>query len=150
MATQPYADGTTTATYRDASEAGRARRAYADVGAQIFLWIAWVAAFGVWAFFMSVDVGIVRAIQAGGHNTLMGGVDAGGAGFVLMDVVGGLVVLGVAIAYGAARWATRDRSRDPMTEAATAEIYDAAERGVPPYGAPGTRGDDPVDGYRPA
>lgn len=125
-------DGTTTYRNDYAADGARVRPGerlpYRDVGAQIFLWIAWVLAFAFWAFFMMVDWGIVRDVMAGGPGTVLGGVDFGGGGFVMMSVVG-VIVLGVAIAYGAARWATRDRSKDAMTEASTAALYDSIERG---------------------
>ncbi|HSV03296.1 MAG TPA: hypothetical protein VLI41_08825 [Phenylobacterium sp.] len=152
MTTDAYSDGTTPHSRREAGrEADRAqeaRRGYGDVGAQIFLWLAWALAFAFWVFSMTIDAGILHALAQGGHNTLMGGLDSSGAGFFLIGVFG-FIVLGIAIAYGAARWATRDKRLDPVTEAATAEIYDDAERGVRPYGAPGTRGDEEGGAYRP-
>lgn len=134
-------DATTAYSHRDAEALRPGERLpYSDVGAQIFLWIIWVAAFAFWAFFMMADLGIMRDVMAGGPGTVMGGVDLGGGGFVMMSVVG-VVVLGIAIAYGAARWATRDRSKDPLTEASTAALYNSIERG----------GDHPDrDSYRPA
>src|SRR5512146_3242705 len=99
MATQPYADATTADDAREDASAG-----YPDVGAQIFLWIAWTLAFAPRPFFMSIDVGI------------------------LVFTVLGVVALGGALLFGATRWATRDRSRDAMTEASTAALYDSMER----------------------
>jgi hypothetical protein len=99
------------------------RRTYRDVGAQIFIWVAWALAFAFWAFTMSSFFGILQAIASAPADGLMGGVDFGGAGFVLIDVVAGLIVLGLVLIYGAARWATRDRSLDPLTEASTARLY---------------------------
>lgn len=122
MATQPYADATTADEAREDASAG-----YPDVGAQIFLWIAWTLAFATWAFFMSVDVGILRAVAETPHDALRGGADAGGVGFLVFTVLG-VVALGGAFLFGATRWATRDRSRDAMTEASTAALYDSMER----------------------
>lgn len=126
MATQPYADATTAYEARDAARED-ASAGYPDVGAQIFLWIAWTLAFATWAFFMSVDVGIVRAVAETPRDALRGGGDAGGVGFLLFTVLG-VVALGIALLFGATRWATRDRSRDAMTEASTAALYDSMER----------------------
>jgi hypothetical protein len=121
-------------TYADNADLGRAeavrpgeRAPYRDAGAQIFLWIAWVLAFALWVGSLIIDVGIVRDIAQGGPGALMGGVDAGGGGFFVITVLG-VIVLGIAIAYGAARWATRDRRADPMTEASTAALYNSIER----------------------
>jgi hypothetical protein len=100
-----------------------------DVGPQIFLWLAWALAFGFWALTMSTFFGILSALAAGSPGGLEGGVDAGGAGFFLIDVVAGVIGLGIALAYGMARWATRDKRLDPVTEASTAALYDAVERG---------------------
>jgi hypothetical protein len=104
-----------------------------DIGAQIFLWLAWALAFGFWALTMSSFFGILEALGSGApgglQDGLQGGVDAGGVGFFLMDVVGGVVVLGLVLAYGMTRWATRDRRMDPVTEASTAALYDRVERG---------------------
>jgi hypothetical protein len=126
MATDTYSDGTTTYEMRTL-ERDRAETGYRSVGEQIFLWVAWTAAFAFWAFSMSTFFGILDAIAASPPGGLMGGMDAGGAGFLLMTVVG-VAALGLIIAYGAVRWATRDKSLDPVTEASTAALYDAEER----------------------
>ena len=42
-------------------------------------------------------------------------------------VVGGMVILGLAIAYGLYRYSTRDKRLDPVTEASTARLYDIVE-----------------------
>jgi hypothetical protein len=118
MITRTYDD-----TYSD-SAAGRAPVTY--VGEQIFLWIAWVAVFGFWAFSMQTAFGIMDAIFTT-PATVMGGVDLGGIEFAIFSGLG-VVVVALAIAYGAARWATRDRSLDPVTEAATAKLYDEGAR----------------------
>lgn len=104
------------------------RAPYRDRGAQIFIWIAWALAFAFWVFSMGIDVGIIHDIAQGGPGSFLGGVDAGGAQFFLLTVLG-VIALGIAIAYGAARWATRDRRMDPVTEASTAALYDSIEIG---------------------
>lgn len=153
MPTDTYSDANARSAYgeayRDESYSETDRRSYRDVGAQIFLWLAWAVAFAFWVFSMSIDAGILRALAQGGHDTLAGGLDSSGALFFLIGVLG-FIVLGIAIAYGAARWATRDKRLDPTTEAATAELYDEVERGVPPHGAPGARGTKEGGAYRPA
>jgi hypothetical protein len=102
------------------------RHGYADVGANIFIWIAWVVAFAFWAFSMQTAVGIIQDI-AETPASVVGNVDLAGIGFAIMTI-GAVVVLGLAIAWGAERWATRDKSLDPLTEAATARLYDEAGR----------------------
>jgi hypothetical protein len=106
-----------------------ARGSYRGSGELIFLWLAWAIAFAFWAMTMSSFFGIMSALASGVPGGIQGGVDAGGAGFLLIDVVGGVVVLGAALAYGVARWASRDKRLDPVTEASTAALYDAVERG---------------------
>jgi len=153
MPIDTYSDASTPSayggTYRDETYSEEGRSSYRDVGAQIFLWLAWAVAFAFWVFSMTIDAGIVRALAQGGHNTLAGGLDSSGSLYFLIGVFG-FFVLGVAIAYGAARWATRDKRLDPTTEAATAQIYDELERGIPPHGAPGGRRRDEGDAHRPA
>lgn len=131
MATDMYSDGSST-YYETRGErahiADTTVSAYRDPAGTAFLWVAWAAAFAVWAFFMTTFFGIMEAIGRGGAGTLRGGVDMSGAGYLLMDVVGGVIVLGAVLAWGMARWATRDKRRDPITEAATAELYDTAGR----------------------
>ena len=123
MVTRTY-DGTYSDTM--AANAEVEQRSSGYVGEQIFLWVAWVAAFGFWAFSMQTAFGIMDAIFTT-PATVMGAVDLGGIEFALMSIVG-VLVLGIAIAYGAARYATRDRSLDPVTEAATAKLYDEGPR----------------------
>jgi hypothetical protein len=129
MATDIYSDRT---SGYDAGYGSRAAEDstsnYRDPAGTAFLWFGWAVAFAFWVAAMSTFFGILQSIAAGGPGSIRGGVDAGGAGFLLMDVIGGLIVLGAAIAWGMARWATRDKRRDPMTEAATAELYDSVER----------------------
>lgn len=90
------------------------RRSARDVGAQIFLWLAWALAFGFWAMTMSSFFGIMRTIGSGG-------------GVLLIALVGGVALLAAAI-WGAARRSSRDGRRDPATEASTAALYNGAQR----------------------
>lgn len=150
MATQPDARST---AYGDvADDVSAPRSNISGVGALIFVWIAWAFAAGFWALTLTTAVGIVQSLRpADGPGP--GEVDVGGMGWLLMNVIGGLVVLGLAIAYGAWRWGTRDKRKDSATEASTAALYDAIER---------SGGDDVVsrsphehapeerDSYRPA
>jgi len=94
-----------------------------------FLWIAlllnlaWFSAFAV-----STGGGILQAIAQ--PSAAFGGdvtVRAGGAQWALMEVVG-VAVLGLALAYAALRYHTRDRRLDPAAEAAARDIYDNAAR----------------------
>lgn len=127
MVTRTY-DGTYADHAYAADEAVDERAPYRDVGATIFLWIAWAVAFAFWAFSMSTFFGILHAIADHGAGGLMGGVDMGGAGYAVIDVIGGVIVLGLALIYGLARYATRDKAMDPITEAATKDLYDHAGR----------------------
>jgi hypothetical protein len=150
MAADIYADGVE-ARRADAVRPGE-RAPYKDAGAQIFIWIAWCLLFAFWTFSMIIDVGIFRALAQGGPGSIRGGVGPGGAGFFLMTVLGA-IVLGIAIAYGAARWATRDRRSDAMTEASTAALYNAIERAGGDdevARSPESRRPDQRDSYRPA
>lgn len=115
----------------DAYSDGRAANADAlrerSVGEHIFIWIGWALAAAFWGATMTTFFGIIRAVQQPTPGA-MGATDAGGVGFLLMDVVGGLVVLGLAIAFGMFQFARRNRSLDPVTEASTARLYDIVER----------------------
>lgn len=95
------------------------------VGGQIFLWVAWALAAAFWAFTLATGIGILNAAgpaAAPGPDE----VGAGGLGWGLINIVGA-VVLGLALAYGVFRYFTRDKRRDPMTEAATRAEYDMVE-----------------------
>jgi hypothetical protein len=96
------------------------------VGGQVFLWVAWALAAAFWA---AVGTTAINILQAGDNPALtLGGGEAEGGGlqWSLMTVIG-VVILGAAIAFGAWRYATRDRRKDPMTERATRAEYDAIE-----------------------
>ncbi|MCR5879748.1 hypothetical protein [Phenylobacterium sp. J367] len=99
-----------------------------DVGVTAFLWAAWAAAAVFWGFLLTTAYGIVQAL---GHPS--DGLDAGeagvaGIGWMTINMVGGLVILGGALAWGAYRYASRDRGLDPVTEASTHALYDIVER----------------------
>lgn len=96
-------------------------------GGLIFLWTAWALAAAFWAVMLTTAAGI---LQAAGNPALARGeaqADAGGISWMLINVIGGLVVLGLAIAWGSYRWASRDKRKDAMTEAATHAEYDLIE-----------------------
>lgn len=97
------------------------------VAGQIFLWVAWALAAAFWAFALTTGVGILSMGGPATNGPGPGEVDAGGVGWMLINVIGGLVILGLAIAYGAYRYATRDKRNDPITEAATHAEYDMVE-----------------------
>jgi len=94
-----------------------------------FLWVAlllnlaWFSAFAI-----STGGGILEAVAQ--PSAAFAGdvtVRAGGAQWALMEVVGAMV-LGLALAYAALRYYTRDRQLDPAAEAAARDIYDNAAR----------------------
>jgi hypothetical protein len=126
-------DDTTTpyAVHASADRRGAtASRTQPVTGPTIFVWIAWALAAAFWALTMTTAAGILQATGNGaGPGPTGGAVDAGGAGWGLINVVG-VTILGLAIAYGAYRYATRDRKKDPMTEASTAALYDEIESGA--------------------
>jgi hypothetical protein len=127
MATLSYTEQST--PYADTRPAA-APSAYLphSPGSTIFLWIAWALAAAFWSATFSTALGIMEAVSHPADTAGVGGADAGGVGFALMDVVGGIVILGLAIAYGLYRYSTRDKRLDPVTEATTAALYDSIER----------------------
>lgn len=156
MATDTYGDAVSTQnTYDDSYARERTEPARAEryMGETIFLWVAWTLAFVFWAFFMSTFFGIFHELGAGAPGGLEGGADAGGLGFLMMDVIGGVVLLGGALAWGEFRTSRRNRSLDPATEASTAALYDRAERrGGDDRSARSPEAREPLerDSYRPA
>lgn len=130
MATLPYSDRTdtysTTTAVRDDGAYGETSGA--GVAGKVFIWLAWAFAAAFWAFSLTTGVGILNAMGSPAADATAGAPDAGGIGWFLMTVVGGTVVLGVAIAYGLASYLSRDKRKDPMTEAATHALYDTIER----------------------
>ena len=107
-------------------------------GEIIFLWIAWgLTAAWFFPFALRSAIGILSATPNAGAPAA-DAPDPGGAGFVLIDIVG-VAVLGLALAYGLYRYATRNRALDPLSEAATKRQYDAPhERDQPRPGEPVT------------
>ena len=103
-------------------------RAHAGSGV-IFLWVMWLlTAAWFFPFAISTTAGILEAVAQ--PSPLPPGyvpTGAGGAQWALLEV-GGVILLGVAIAYGLYRYHTRDRALDPAAEAATKDIYDNAQR----------------------
>lgn len=127
MAVRPISDLDNDAYGHDsyARQDAHADRGRGDVGAKIFLWAAWAAAAAFWAFMLTTGIGILNSTR-GANGPGPGEVDAGGVGWGLMNVVG-VVILGLAIAYGAFRYFTRDKRDDALTEAATRAEYDMVE-----------------------
>jgi hypothetical protein len=102
------------------------RGSYGSGAARVVLWLFLLAALGFFIpFAWMVDVGIMQAANTPAPDRPP--VDSGGIGWLLQTVVG-VVVLGIALAGAAAWTATRNRAKDPITEAATAKIYDAPDR----------------------
>jgi hypothetical protein len=134
MASEPYDRTEYEALGYAVGGPGRVDRAASDsvprdrnLGEHIFIWIAWAVAAIFWGATMTTFVGILHAVGQPSPGPT-GGADAGGIGFLLMDVVGGLVLLGLAMAIASAMVARRNRRLDPLTEAATAELYDSLDR----------------------
>jgi hypothetical protein len=100
---------------------------YRSLAEHIFIWVAWALAAAFWGATMTTMVEILRTLTQS-TPAVVGGVDFGGAGYLVMDVIGALVLLGGALAYASWMYARRDRRLDPVREAATAELYDAIER----------------------
>jgi hypothetical protein len=125
MAVRTYSDHHNDDLVR--TDAGYEESASGGVAGKIFLWLAWAAAAVFWGLMLTTAVGI---LQAGDSAALARGdaqADAGGVSWMLINVIGGLIVLGLAIAWGSYRWATRDKRKDAMTEAATHAEYDLIE-----------------------
>jgi hypothetical protein len=98
-----------------------------SLGEHVFIWIAWALAAVFWGATMTAFVGILRAVLQPSGAPGGGAADAGGIAWLLIDVVGGLILLGLGLAYGSAMVARRNRRLDPVTEAATAALYDQIE-----------------------
>lgn len=130
MATLSYPDPSTPYAQSQTQARTRAPSAYVPhghAGATAFIWIAWALAMSFWAASFTTALGILQAVSHPTETTGVGGADAGGVGFALMDVVGGIVILGLALAYGLYRYSTRNKAMDPVTEASTARLYDIVE-----------------------
>jgi hypothetical protein len=98
-----------------------------SAGVTAFLWLAWAAVAIFWGFSLTTGFGILSAL---GHPANSGPgpgeADAGGVSWAMINLVG-VAILGAAMAYGAYRYATRDRGKDAMSEASTAALYDIVE-----------------------
>jgi hypothetical protein len=131
MATLPFdrSNNTTTGDHLVSDythpDTGAPRSTQRGVGALVFVWLGWALLAAFWGVGLTAFSGILTAI---GNNpgTAMGGADVGGVGWFMMTVVG-VFILGVALAYGVARYHTRDRRLDAVTETATAALYDQVQ-----------------------
>lgn len=124
MAVRPYSEAD---TYDADRRDDHAETSGGGLGGQIFLWLAWALAAAFWGVVLTTGVGILGVGPPPSNGPGPGEVDAGGISWLLINFIGGLVVLGLAIAWGSYRWATRDRRKDPITEAATHAEYDMVE-----------------------
>jgi len=98
-----------------------------SVGEHAFIWIAWALAAAFWGASLTTMAGILEAV-----TTPTPGVspdaDFGGVAWMLIDVVGGIFLLGGALAYGSMMYARRNRALDRTAEVATANLYNTIER----------------------
>jgi hypothetical protein len=151
MATLSYTDHST--PYGDTRPTASSYVEHHSVAGTAFLWVAWALAAAFWAATFTTAMGIMAALSHPTQAGPAGGADAGGVGFALMDVVGGIVILGLALAYGLYRYSTRDKRLDPVTEASTAALYDSIEQqggDDMTSRSPETRRPDQRDAYRAA
>ncbi|HEY8614730.1 hypothetical protein [Phenylobacterium sp.] len=126
--TLPYSDQTETPSY-SAVRVDVVEHRQRDVGATVFVWLAIALALAFWAANLTALFGILGALGHPAADGLDAGeADVGGLGWMTINFVGGLLILGGALAYGAYRYASRDKRLDPMTEASTAALYDNIER----------------------
>lgn len=126
MAVRPYSDLNDAAYVSERQEDSYAETTSGGVAGKIFLWVAWALAAAFWAFSLTAGIGIINSIgPASGPGP--GEADAGGVSWMMINLVGGLLILGGALAYGAYRYSTRNKSNDALTEAATHAEYDMIE-----------------------
>ena len=125
MAVRTYSDLDHDDLVRD--DTGYAETTAGGVAGMVVLWIGWAMAAAIWAFGLTAFFGILQAVNNPALARGEAQADAGGVSWMLINVIGGLVVLGLAIAWGSWRWATRDKGKDAMTEAATHAEYDLIE-----------------------
>ena len=97
-----------------------------DAGARIFIWLAWLVAFGFWALSVATAFGILAAMANPAPTAQAQELGAGGIGFSLITIIA-VAALGIAMAWAAFQYATRDKRMDPITEQATEDLYDAVE-----------------------
>lgn len=126
MAVRPYSDLDDRAYANERRDDAYAETTSGGVGAKIFLWVAWALAAAFWGFSLSTGIGIINSVgPADGPGA--GETGFGGISWMLINFIGGVVILGGALAYGAYRYATRNKANDALTEAATHAEYDMIE-----------------------
>ena len=126
MAVRPYSDLDDAAYVRERRDDSYGETASGGVAAKIFLWVAWALAAAFWAFSLTTGIGILSSVgPASGPGP--GEADAGGVSWMMITFVGGLLVLGGALAYGVYRYSSRNKANDALTEAATHAEYDMIE-----------------------
>jgi hypothetical protein len=126
MAVRPYSDLDDAAYVSERQDDSYGETTSGGVAAKIFLWVAWALAAAFWAFSLTTGIGIINSIgPANGPGP--GEADAGGVSWLLINFVGGVLILGGALAYGAYRYSTRNKGNDALTEAATHAEYDMIE-----------------------
>ena len=127
------------ASLHSSSFAAKPRRER-NVAEHVFIWLAWALAAAFWVATLTTFGGILQSIVRTPPE-VRGGVDFGGVAWLIIDVVGGIIVLGGALAYASLMYARRNRRLDPAGEVATASLYDAVERqgGEEPSGSPADR-----------
>jgi hypothetical protein len=91
-----------------------------NVAGKAFLWTAWALAAAFWTAVGTTGFKILGAAD----NPALNNGETGGFGWLF---IGGVALSGLAIAFGAFSFATRDRRKDAMTERATRAEYDAIE-----------------------
>jgi hypothetical protein len=105
------------------SQASQETRANGSSAEHAFLWIVLILALAVWVpFTVIVDSAILAAASSITFRG-EGAADAGGIGWILIDIVGPML-LALGLAYGLYRYHTRDRRLDPLTEAATRDAFE--------------------------
>lgn len=114
---------------RDIAHAHRGDGRTRDMGATVFIWVAWAAAAIFWGVLLTTGFGILSALgHPAANGPGPGEADMGGVGWMTINFIGGIIVLGGALAWGMYRYASRDRMMDPVTEVATHALYDTIER----------------------
>ncbi|CAN7276769.1 hypothetical protein LJR225_001380 [Phenylobacterium sp. LjRoot225] len=94
-----------------------------SVGEHVFIWIAWALAAAFWGGSLTSTMGILQA--AGQDSSTLSAPGAPGGSAFLVLVVAAFVAMGVALAYGSLRSASRSAR---VGEGATAALYDSIER----------------------
>jgi len=128
MAVRPYSDLDDRAYVNERRDDAYVETTSPGVGGQIFLWVAWALAAAFWAFSLTTGIGIINSLGPA-SGPAAGEADVGGISWMLINFIGGVVILGGALAYGVYRYATRNKANDALTEAATHAEYDMIEAG---------------------